>query len=90
MEGEGLTRAVFVATCDGSQIDDIIVALHNAGLEMVALHDRPQGSILGSYHYVIEAENADGVTEAQISTVSSIACVRFLGRFNAAEKKGDV
>ena len=43
LEGEGLTRAVFVATCEANQIDDIIVRLHDAGLEMVALHDRPEG-----------------------------------------------
>ena len=87
LEGDGLTRAVFVATCEANQIDDIIVRLHDEGLEMVALHDRPEGSALGSYHYVIEVENEDRVTDAQIDAVRAMDGVRFAGRFNAVEKK---
>ena len=87
LEGKGLTRAVFVATCEASQIDDIIVRLHDAGLEMVTLHDRPEGSALGNYHYVIEVESEDGVTEAQIDAVRNMNGVRFAGCFNAVEKK---
>lgn len=54
LETDGLPRAVFVATCDGGQIDDIVVALRDAGLEVVSIHDRPEGSRLGRYHFVIE------------------------------------
>ena len=87
LEGEGLTCAVLVATCEANQIDDIIVRLHDAGLEMVTLHDRPEGSALGNYHYVIEVESEDGVTEAQIDAVRNMNGVRFAGCFNAVEKK---
>ena len=87
LEGDGLTRAVFVATCDGSRIDDIIVALRDAGLEIVSLHDRPEGSRLGMYHYVIEVENEAGITVAQIGMMSALEDVRFAGRFNAVEKQ---
>lgn len=83
---DGLTRAVFVATCEGSRIDDIIVALREAGFEIVSLHDRPEGSCLGMYHYVIEAEDEAGITDAQVASVSALEGVRFAGRFNAAEK----
>ena len=85
LETEGLTRAVFVATCDGSRIDDILAAMRDAGLEIVSLHDRPEGSRLGRYHYVIEAENAEGITDAQVGTISALEGVRFAGRFNTAE-----
>lgn len=85
--GEGLKRAVFVATCEASRIDDIIVLLHDAGLEMVALHDRPEGSALGSYHYVIEAERESGVTAAQLDAVLGAEGVRFAGCFDAVEKR---
>ena len=37
LEDAGMKRAVFVATCEASAIDDIILALHEAGLEFVAL-----------------------------------------------------
>ena len=86
---EGLTRAVFVVTCAGSEIDDVIVATHDAGLELVALHDRPEGSALGAYHFVMECENPDGVNDAQIAAVSSTEGVRFLGCFNPMEKNAE-
>ena len=86
LQDEGLTRAVFVATCEASRIDDIIVALHDAGLEMVTIHDRPEGSALGNYHYVIEAMDEAGVTAAQIGAACTLEGVRFAGCFNAVEK----
>ncbi len=86
LEEEGLNRVVFIVTCEGSRIDDMIIGLHEAGLEIVTLHDRPEGSMLGSYHYVIEAENTAGVTAAQIDTACKMEGVRFAGCFNAIEK----
>lgn len=86
-DGEGLTRAAFIVTCAADRIDDIIVAAHGTGLELAALHDRPEGSALGEYHYVVEYENPDGVTDEQIAAVSGMAGVRFLGRFRATEKR---
>ena len=85
--GEGLTRAVFVATCEANRIDDIIVQIHEAGLELVSLHDRPEGSALGRYHYVIEAEDEAGVTVAQTDAICALEGVRLAGRFNAVEKR---
>lgn len=87
LEEAGLTRAVFVATCGADWIDDIIVQIHDAGLELVALHDRPEGSALGSYRYVIEAEDEAGVTAAQLDAVCGMEGVRFAGCFNANEKR---
>ena len=87
LEGEGLHRAVFVATCEANRIDDIILCLHEAGLEMVTLHDRPEGSALGTYHYVIEVENDTGITEEQINGVLAMDGVRFAGCFDAVEKE---
>ena len=86
LEGEGLPRAALVATCEAGYIDDIIVALHDAGLEPVCLHDRPEGSRLGSYHYVIEVESEGGITPAQIDAARSLEGVRFAGCFESAEK----
>ncbi len=85
-EGDGLTNAVFIATCEGSRIDDVMVALHENDLETVSLHDRPEGSSLGRYHYVIEVENEEGITDEQIEAVCAMDGVRFAGCFDAAEK----
>ena len=87
LQGEGLTRAVFVATCRADYIDDIIVRANASGLEPVVLHDRPEGSALGSYHYILEAENPAGVTAAQIDALLGMDGVRFAGCFNAVEKR---
>ena len=86
LEGEGLTHAVFVATCAADRIDDIILQLHEAGLEMVALHDRPEGSALGRYHFVIEMKDPDSITGAQLDAARTLEDVRFAGCFNAVEK----
>lgn len=85
-EEEGLTRAVFIVTCDANRIDDIIVEIHESGLEMVALHDRPEGSMLGRYHYEIEVENESGITQEQTDTVCAMDGVRLAGCFDAIEK----
>ncbi|MGX8705289.1 MAG: prephenate dehydratase domain-containing protein [bacterium] len=86
LDGESLTRAAFVATCAGGELDGILAALRDAELDIISLHDRPEGSQLGKYHYVIEVECAAGITDAQISTVCALNGVRFAGRFNAVEK----
>ncbi|MBQ1311906.1 MAG: hypothetical protein IIY55_08655, partial [Blautia sp.] len=87
LSGEALDRAVFIATCEANRIDDIIVSLHEAGLEMVTLHDRPEGSMLGSYHYVIEGECIPEVTKEQIDAACAMDGVRFAGCFHAIEKR---
>ena len=53
----------------------------------MTLHDRPEGSRLGRYHYVIEVENPSGVTEDQVEAARALAGVRFAGCFDAAEKQ---
>ena len=86
LEGETQTHAVFVAACEAGRIDDIIIEIHNAGLELVAIHDRPEGSRLGVYHYIIEVEDGNGIKKNQLDKVGQIAEVRFLGSFDVMEK----
>lgn len=85
---EAYTNAVFVATCPAGLIDDIIVDIHNAGLELVTIHDRPEGSMLGSYHYIIETEVPDGISQKQIDAVLKRSEVRYLGSFCVSEALG--
>ena len=89
-EGDGRTHAVFEADCAANRIDDIIIEIHNTGLELVTIHDRPEGSELGHYHYIIEVENAAGITEEQLSRIETIPEVRCLGSFNVSEKRSTV
>ena len=53
---------------------------------MTAIHDRPEGSMLGSYYYIIETEAQNGITEKQIDTVLKHSEVRCLGSFCVSEK----
>lgn len=86
LEGEEQTHAVFVASCKADQIDDIIVDIHGAGLELVTIHDRPEGSELGVYNYIIEVEYENGIKAKQIDKIEEIEVVRFLGCFDMIEK----
>ena len=87
LESNKSERALFVADCEANRIDDIILTIHDAGLEMISIHDRPEGSQLGRYHYIIETENPEGVTNKQIHEISGQEGVRFLGCFHSVEKK---
>lgn len=84
--GAAHSNAVFVAECSADLIDDIIVDIHEAGLEMTALHDRPEGTALGTYKYIIEVQNATGITQQQIKEASANPAVRFLGCFDVTQK----
>ena len=86
LAGAAHKQAVFVADCRASRLDDIIVEMHNAGLELVTIHDRPEGSALGSYHYIIEVVESGGISAAQIEKLRSFEEVRFIGSFNSVEK----
>lgn len=85
-EGEKTTRAVFAVDGDGGKLTDFIVKLNEAGLGVVTLHVRPDGSALGLYHFLVEAENAEGIREEQIEACM-MPGVRVLGQFNAVQKE---
>ena len=78
---------MFVASCEANRIDDIIVEIHNAGLELVTIHDRPEGSQLGTYNYILEVENTSGIQENQLDKIETIPEIRFLGGFDVIEKQ---
>ena len=86
LEEEGQTNAVLVASCEANRLDDIIVEIHNTGVELVTIHDRPEGSQLGAYNYIIEVENASGMSGELIEKLENIPEIHFLGSFNVILK----
>ena len=86
LEEEGQTNAVLVASCEANRIDDIIVEIHNTGVELVTIHDRPEGSQLGAYNYIIEVENESGMSGELIEKLENIPEIHFLGSFNVILK----
>ena len=85
-EEEGQTNAVLVASCEANRLDDIIVEIHNTGVELVTIHDRPEGSQLGAYNYIIEVENESGMSGELIEKLENIPEIHFLGSFNVILK----
>lgn len=84
-ENKSGKRAVFTVNCEANRIDDIIVEIHNAGLETVTLHDRPDGTKLGSYNYVIEVES-ENITDEMLEKVTKHDGVQLRGCFDLSEK----
>ncbi len=82
----GGTNAVFAITCEANMIDDLIIDIHNAGLEMVTIHDRPEGSRLGKYNYIIEVTSAGRITDDQAAKICKDRDTRFLGSFSVTSK----
>ena len=82
----GGTNAVFAVTCEANRIDDIIVEIHDLDIELVTIHDRPEGNKPGKYNYIIEVEADGGITDAQINAISSIDKIRFFGSFDKVLK----
>ena len=81
------TRAVLVASCEANRLDDIMVDLHNAGLELVAIHDRPEGSKLGMYHYIMEVEGENGISGDMMEAIRGIDGLDWRGGFDVMEEK---
>ena len=80
------TNAVLAVRCEASEIDDIIVAIHQTGAEFVTLHDRPEGSRLGTYHYLIEVTEESGIPDDLLAALAAIPGVRCLGRFSVVTR----
>ena len=87
LKGKGLTNAVFTASCEANRIDDIITAIHNAGAELVTIHDRPEGSQLGMYNYIIEIQDPKGISDKLITSLEDFPELHYLGRFNVKIKE---
>ena len=84
-ENDSADHAVLVASCEAGRIDDIIVEIHNAGLELVTIHDRPEGSQLGVYHYLIEIEKEGGISSDIKEALEALPDVQFRGCFSVSE-----
>lgn len=87
-EGKAQTQALFIADCPAERIDDIIVRIHKSGVELVTLHDRPEGSALGRYRYILEVTKADGISDKLIANLETVPELRCLGSFNLLIKSG--
>ena len=84
-EREGYARAVFVAETAADGLPDVLAKACDSGTKLVCVHDRPEGSALGTYRYVIELSREDGFSDAEIKRLEGIEHLTYLGKFSSIE-----
>ena len=84
-EREGYARAVFVAETAADGLPDVLAKACDSGTKLACVHDRPEGSALGTYRYVIELSREDGFSDAEIKRLEGIEHLTYLGKFSSIE-----
>ena len=82
----GYDRAVFVANMPAEELPDVLQAACTNGTKLVGAHDRPAGSALGTYRFVIELEHEGGFSDDEIKRLDDISQLQLLGRFTCTEE----
>ncbi len=81
----GYECAVFAARTAADKLPGVLDAACSGGAKLVCVHDRPEGSALGTYRYVIELEREDGFSDEEISRLEGIDALEYLGRYSRVE-----
>lgn len=84
-ELEGYDCAVFVANIEGGQLPSVLSEACADGTELVCVHDRPDGTALGSYRFVIELSREGGFSEAELERLEGVEGLSYLGRYMRIE-----
>ncbi len=84
-EREGYARAVFVAETAADGLPDVLAKACDSGTKLVCVQDRPEGSALGTYRYVIELSRENGFSDAEIKRLEGIEHLTYLGKFSSIE-----
>ncbi len=84
-ELEGYGCAVYVADIAAGELPGVLEEVCTGGTELACVHDRPEGSALGTYRYVIELERADGFTDEELARLEGIGQLAYLGCYARVE-----
>lgn len=82
----GYECAVFAARIPADELPGVLDAACTEGTKLVCVHDRPEGSALGTYSYVIELERENGFSDEEISRLEGIDALEYLGRYSRIER----
>ena len=82
---EGYDRLTLVADIPASELPALLDELCKDGTELVCMHDRPEGSALGTYRYVIELAREGGFPSEEIERIQEIPQVGSLGAYRSIE-----
>lgn len=78
---EGYDHAVFVADISADELPNVLAKACEDKTKLVCVHDRPEGSALGAYHYVIELTHENGFTDAELKRLEGIGELTYLGKY---------
>ena len=81
----GYECAVFTANISAADLSSTLDSACAGGAQIVCVHDRPEGSALGVYRYVIELSRENGFTDDEIARLSAEAGLEYLGRYSRVE-----
>ena len=81
----GYECAVFAASISAADLPGVLDAACTEDTQLVCVHDRPEGSALGTYRYVIELSRKAGFTDGEIARLGTEAGLEYLGRYSRVE-----
>lgn len=81
----GYQYAAFVADITADELPRLLEEACAGGAELVCVHDRPNGSALGSYRYVIELEQAHGFSADELARLKKVEGLNYLGSYARVE-----
>ena len=82
----GYGCAAFVADIAAEELPGVLAEACADGTELVCVHDRPEGSALGTYRYVIELERESGFAEEELARLQGIESLEYLGSYARLEE----
>ncbi len=84
-ELSGYGCAAFVADISADELPGILEEACVGGTKLLCVHDRPEGSALGNYRYIIELERDGGFTERELARLQGIEQLEYLGSYARIE-----
>ena len=84
-ERDRYDRMALVANIGAGELPALLDELCAEGTELVCVHDRPEGSALGTYHYVIELQRKSGFKSKEVERIKGLPQVDYLGAYSSIE-----
>ena len=81
----GYDRVALVANVTARELPALLEELCADGTELVCVHDRPDGSALGTYRYVMELRHEGGFADGELERIKGIGQVTYLGAYRSVE-----
>ncbi len=81
----GYGCAAFEADAAAEELPALLEKACSGGSRLVCVHDRPEGSGLGTYRYVIELARDGGFDDKEVARLESECKMRCLGTFSRVE-----